>query len=267
MTDSVIKYVGVDGCKVGWVGVGLDDVGEACVKVCKDFSEILECFGGASLILVDMPIGLPEGVHAYRCCDNKAREKLGRRQSSVFTVPSREFVDEFERSKSATRPWAYSDANKWIKGRRQDAKLISQQAFHITGKIAEVDKTLQALDRSIPPEVREAHPEICFWALNNKNVMANSKKDGWGFIERFRVVKRLLPDTNIDGVFEEVRREFSNSKVGADDILDAIALAITAKIGCENGFMTLPDKPPTDNSKKNLPMEMVYALLPEGTPC
>ena len=259
MTDSAIKYVGADSCRGGWIGVGLDDGDGARVKVREKFSEILECFGDASLILVDMPIGLPNGVPTYRCCDDEARGKLKGRESSVFRVPSREFVTEFKNSESRGKPWEYSDANEWIRGESQGAKLISQQAFHIVEKIIKVDDALKSRDKDASPKVREAHPEICFWAMNNEIVMSNSKKDGWGFVERFRVVKRLIPDTDIDGVFEEVRREYSNSKVGGDDILDALALAITAKIVSQNPnrLGTLPKDPPTDS--KGLPMEMVYA--------
>ena len=256
MTDSVIKYVGVDGCKAGWIGVGLDDGDGTRVKVREKFSEILECFGDACLIIVDMPIGLPEGAApAYRPGDYEAREKLEERKSSVFTVPSRGFVTEFKNSESGGKPWAYGDANEWIRGESQDAKLISQQAFHIVKKIVEVDDALSSRDQTALPKVREAHPEICFWALNDENVMSNSKRDGWGFVERFRVVKRLIPDTDVDGVFKEVRREYSNSKVGGDDVLDALALAITAKIVTQNPgrLGTLPKDSPDSVG------EMVYA--------
>lgn len=256
MSDSAIKYVGVDGCKAGWIGVGLDDGDGTRVNVREKFSEILECFGGASLILVDMPIGLPNGVPTYRSCDNEARGKLKGRESSVFRVPSREFVNEFKCAKRRGQPWEYGDAKKWTKDKCPDAKLISQQGFHTVEKIIEVDETLRSRDKSAPTKVREAHPEICFWALNNGNVILNSKKDGWGFIERFRVVKGLIPDTDIDGVFEEVRRKYSKSKVGSDDVLDALALAITAKIIWQNcdRFGTLPENPQTDSVG-----EMVYA--------
>ena len=267
MSDGAIKYVGVDGCPCGWIGVGLDDSGVARVKVRGEFSEILECFGDACLILVDMPIGLPNGVPTYRCCDNEARRKLKGRESSVFRVPSREFVTEFKNSESRDQTWGYSDANKWITDKCQGAKLISQQAFHIVEKIIKVDDALTSRDESASPKVREAHPEICFWALNNKNVVLNSKKDGWGFIERFRIVKRLIPNTDVNGVFEKVRREHSKSQVGSDDVLDALALAVTAKIGSQEGneFRTLPKRcngcpKEKDKCKPNLPMEMVYAL-------
>ena len=264
MADSAIKYVGVDGCPAGWVAVGLGDGKESCVKVfgSGEFPKILEHFGGASVVLVDMPIGLPNGVPTYRCCDNEARGKLKGRESSVFRVPSREFVTEFVKDEKCGRPWKYDCANRWIERKCPNAKSISQQAFHIVKKIVEVDNALQLRCPNASPKVREAHPEICFWALNGKNAMLNSKKDGWGFLERFRLIRCLIPDTNVDGVFEEVRykRKLSNSKVAGDDILDALALAITAKIGSQEGneLKTLPKDPKPDS--EGLPMEMVYAI-------
>ena len=42
------------------------------------------------LVLIDIPIGLPK--KESRLCDRLAREKLGPRRSSVFTVPCRDAV-------------------------------------------------------------------------------------------------------------------------------------------------------------------------------
>lgn len=264
MTDSGIKYVGVDGCTGGWVAVGLGDGVETCVKVFGrgEFPNLLEHFSGASVVLVDMPIGLPEGVPTYRCCDNEAMEVLKGSESSVFRVPSIEFVTEFENEKSLGKPWVYDDAKNWIKGVCKDAKLISQQGFHIVEKIIEVDKELKSRDESASPKVREVHPEVCFWALNKalvgkKKPMRHSKSRGLGFLERFRLVRSFVP--NSEDLLNEVSDKYPKSKVSDDDVLDALAAAITAKIGCQRGgFKTLPENPPTDS--KGLPMEMVYAI-------
>ena len=59
------KYVGVDGCPYGWFSVGLDDRGEWEGKTFLAFGDLLTHYANASLILVDIPIGLPEkGKHA-----------------------------------------------------------------------------------------------------------------------------------------------------------------------------------------------------------
>ena len=58
------------------------------------FGELLAHYAGAKLILVDIPIGLPESKGG-RDCDRKARKLLGRRSaSSVFPTPTRQTVQQ-----------------------------------------------------------------------------------------------------------------------------------------------------------------------------
>ena len=285
MTDSAIKYVGVDGCPCGWIGIGLDDDGRACVKVREAISDIVACFGDACVILVDIPIGLLEEMQpGGRDCDKEARKKLGRkRQGAVFSAPPRPFVNKvmqtpaWKQPKSHNKAYeeAYAEAKKWHKGKFH-GKRITSQAFGITPKIGEMDKYLpKHLGADSPmPTIREVHPEICFWALNGGNsdsAMANSKKKSPGFCERIDVLRRCARYVNgidVDAIYEEIRCRYMKKQVADDDILDALAAAITAKIGSQEGneFRTLPENPPTDS--KGLSMEMVYALPnDEGTPC
>ena len=51
----------------------------------------MEATRQAELLLVDIPIGLPE-TGAERACDLMARRLLGPRKSSVFPVPVRQAV-------------------------------------------------------------------------------------------------------------------------------------------------------------------------------
>ena len=280
-TDSAIKYVGVDGCKAGWIGVGLDDEGRARVSVREKFSEILERFGDASLIIVDMPIGLPEnGKPSLRDCDRQARYLLGDRWGSVFAVPSREFINEV----MGNQDWGYLNdtemkyqekyrkANEWSK--KHMGGGISAQSFGITRKIYQADEALKRRDTDDSPKVREAHPEVCFMALNEGNhPMCYHKSEPDGHKERIETLCHC--GLNVAVIHEQARREeHRKTRVADDDILDAIALAITAKLGSENGgrlmylpkflspakFLRLPDmdSPPTDC--EGLPMEMVYAI-------
>ena len=262
MTDSAIKYVGVDGCTGGWVAVGLGDGVETCVKVFGrgEFPNLLDHFSGASVVLVDMPIGLRrDAPPCYRACDNEARCLLRERRGSVFQVPSRKYLDEATRKEW----WGHhdhKDASGWSKTKLGGG--ISRQAFSITRKIVEVDETLLSRDKGATPEVREVHPEVCFWALNGKTPMQHRKQDDMGFDERIETLRRCahnVNDIDVDATYEKARREYTKGQVADDDILDALAAAITAKIGCQRGgFKTLPENPPTDS--KGLPMEMVYAI-------
>ena len=288
MTDSAIKYVGVDGCGCGWIGIGLADDGCPKVAVCEEFADLVACFGDACVILVDIPIGLPHIKHNVICnkrrspceeiartCDKEARACLGSpRSSSVFSTPPKPFIKKVMNNPGWRHPDAYDEANKWLKKQLRCGRGITRQAFNITPKIGEVDEYMRKRGAD-SPTIQESHPEVCFWALNggtHGSAMATGKKTALGFWERFKVLRRHVRnvDTILD-VFTEVRRRgYKKSKVADDDILDALALAITAKIVSRNPdrLGTLPDKPPTDNSKKKLPMEMVYALPNDkGTPC
>ena len=87
------KYVGVDGCKGGWFSIGFDEQGKHEFKVCKTFDKLLEHYKDAELILVDIPIGLPEGKEG-RKCDTLARKKISPLNSSVFPPPTRNFAQK-----------------------------------------------------------------------------------------------------------------------------------------------------------------------------
>ena len=268
MTDSAIKYVGVDGCKGGWIGVGLSDGDGWEVNVCKDFADLVACFGDACVILVDIPIGLPEDA-APRACDIEARNMLGTgRKSSVFPTPPRPFVDkvaltaEWDWTADHGKPYlgAYAEANEWHRDKFRNKGIVAQ-AFGITRKIGEMDEFMRTRDAN-SPTIREVHPEICFWALNEQRSMSHNKRTREGREERIDVLRRCAQDVDgidVDAMFKKARGKFTRTKVADDDILDALAYAITAKIVSQNPerLGTLPENPPTDS--KGLPMEMVYA--------
>lgn len=270
MSDSAIKYVGVDGCPCGWIGVGLDDGDGWEVKAFIKFSELVGHFKDACIILVDIPIGLVKNAkdvkRGGRDCDRKARKKLGpKRRSSVFSAPSREFVKA-----AMEKPcWDYEDAKTWL-AKEQAGVGVSRQTFAITRKIGEVDKALPP-DEKASPQIREAHPEVCFWALSKKQQsMSHKKSSSEGREERLETLRHCAQDVNgikIDAICKEARRKYTKGQVADDDILDALALAVTAKIVWQNcdRLGTLPERrddgcpKQKDKCKPKLPMEMVYA--------
>lgn len=72
--------------------MGLQEEAGPEFKVFAEFGQLLDYYQAADLILVDIPIGLPE-CPERRSCDGEARRKLGRpRGSSVFTTPTRQTV-------------------------------------------------------------------------------------------------------------------------------------------------------------------------------
>ena len=247
MTRS--EFVGVDGCPYGWFSVGFSPDGSYEVAAFLAFADLLTHYQSAKLILVDIPIGLPQG-DKKRQCDGDARRRLGNpRNSSVFPTPTRQTV----RLVVTGCGYAAASANEFkITGRR-----ITKQTFAICPKIAEVDQVLSNRDATTPV-IREVHPEICFWALNGENPMPRSKKTNAGKDERLCVLKRREDRTQ--EIFDTAYEKYFRKDVARDDILDALAAAVTAFCG-HNNLQSLPkgsplDHPPLDNAC--LPMEMVY---------
>ncbi len=247
-----IEFVGVDGCRSGWFSVGFDSEGGYELKVFPAFSELVDYYRDARLVLVDIPIGLPEGPGG-RECDSEARGKLKGRSSSVFSAPTRQTVGQAARS-----PGDYDCATKTEQGATKtrcnpEGKKISKQAFGIAPKIAQVDRLLRYRDANATPKVREVHPEVCFWALKGQSAMKYNKKSDSGEEERLRVLKGIECRTR--EIYREALHRFVGGGVGKNDMLDALVAAVTARCG-HGRLKTIPGCPPED--RKGLPMEMVY---------
>lgn len=246
------KYVGVDGCPYGWFSVGLDDRGEWQGKTFLAFGDLLTHYANASLILVDIPIGLPEKGEA-RDCDRNARKLLNPgRSRSVFPAPTRQAA---ERAAQCPGPPSKAKLDKL----RSYGIRMNLQTLGISSKIIEVDKLIVPRGPKSAQTVREVHPELCFWAFNNGEAMKHGKKTkgGKGINERLAILREVLPRT--DDIFSGVCRKYLRSDVARDDILDALAAALTAYRVLGQGLgqlKTAPETPPKDC--KGLPMEMVY---------
>lgn len=231
-------FVGVDGCGKGWFTVILKENNGYEVNLFENVKELYSYYNNAALILIDIPIGLREKGNEERCCDKEARKLLGKRASSIFPAPCRPAIhaDTYEEAKKI---------NKKNTGRK-----MSYQTWNIIRKIRDVDELLLK-DKSARLRIKEIHPEICFWALANKNPMEHSKRTEEGFKERKQVLHSIFHLTN--DIINDAESEYKRNEVARDDILDALSAAVTAMLGI-NG--TIPKMPQFDSH--GLPMEMVY---------
>ena len=242
-----IEFVGVDGCKCGWFSVGFSGDGEFESKVFHTFDELVEYYKSAKLILVDIPIGLPEGGEG-RLCDKEAKAKLpSGLKPSVFPTPARA---------TARIAWQfpkdYDKANATQK--KVAGKGLSKQTFGIAPKIGEVDVLMESRGDGATPQIREIHPEICFWALNGQQSIPYSKKTADGIAQRLDVLQQVEPKAQ--AIFD-AGCSHPCKGVAEDDVLDALAAAVTARRrGQSLELQTLPKNP--DNDSKGLAMEMVY---------
>ena len=242
---------GVDGCPAGWFYVALDGAGEWCCGVVDRLRDIVEQADAADRVCVDIPIGLPDKSRPEpRGCDREARAKLGPRSSSVFSVPTREaLVDDIDEARNRNREAtaARTAGKKGIS--------LTGQTFSIIPKIRDADELLRESEKA-RRIILEVHPELCFWALNDRTAMQHNKKAsaGRGRCERLEVLEACWPGAK--AAADEIRQLFRrrHKDVAWDDIVDAMAAAAT---GRANPLNSLPAQPPVDST--GLPMRMVWA--------
>lgn len=233
-------FVGADGCHAGWFAVAIREDGKWETGVFEDVESLWKKYRRASVILLDIPIGLRDGGTLERLCDKRARKLLGgKRGSAVFPAPCRK----------ATRERAYREASRANKD--TTGRGLSRQTWSIIPKIKEVDELLSQ-DNSARRRVREIHPEICFWALAC-HPMQHSKKTREGYLERMEVLRSVYPRT--DELLTDALAKCRRKDVARDDILDALSAAVTATVGKEK-LVSLPEPPERDS--RGLPMQMVY---------
>lgn len=248
-------YWGIDGCKAGWLCVGLSCEGEHCVFVAIDIRCAHQMMKErkAKIALIDIPIGL-SGNKEERKCDKGARRFIGKKRGgSVFRVPCRPAMDAY---KKCADHESGKNAGKKASIRITDGSL-SEQTWAIAPKIAEVDSFLQCSVYKNNKEfkLRETHPEVCFRALNPKDAdLEYSKMESTDKEERRKILASHLTDARkIDSEIKGCLK----SGVADDDILDAMVAAVTAKMGFPR-YETLPsENPPKDSCC--LPMEMVFS--------
>jgi predicted RNase H-like nuclease len=241
---NVMNFIGVDACKKGWFAVSLGHQDSWKINIYKTTGDFGKTLQAAALIFIDIPIGLPDTRR--RLCDLQARKILRQRSSSVFTVPCREALT----AKSHQRACRINQQMMGIG--------ISIQTWNISSKIIEVDQWL-CNKKPAKQQIRESHPELCFWALAGGKPMAYPKKSPQGFAERYAILKKNHPHT--EAMVDLALHQFRRKDLARDDILDAIVLAVSAGCPAES-IKTVPSDPPRDT--KGLPMEIVYAMPEAG---
>jgi predicted RNase H-like nuclease len=230
-----VWLAGVDGCRAGWVvAFARAQGGEVRVRVLPRFADVLAAPENASIVAVDIPIGLPARVgHGGRAAENAVRPLLGARQSSVFSVPSR----------AALAAEDYREACRIALETSQPPRKVSKQLFLLAPKIREVDACLRA-ETAATGHVFEVHPELAFWRLNGERALMLPKKVKGRCHEPGLLLRRQLL---VEVGFPVAAVNASPPKgAGADDLIDALACAAIARrilIGAARPF---PDPPARD---------------------
>ncbi|MEM9865856.1 MAG: DUF429 domain-containing protein [Myxococcota bacterium] len=208
-------YVGVDGCKGGWVAVRFGPGSAPDGTFAARFTDLESFFQGAVIIGVDMPMGLAE--NGERAADHAARTFLGARRSSIFMTPVR----------AAVYAETYEEANGL--NRTHAGKGLSKQAWNLVPKIRE-------LDALTDPRLHEVHPEVAFACLAGEPL--EERKKTWGGLQR-RLALLEARGLTLHGPLAEA------SAVPIDDVVDAAVCALAAMDIHHGHAQRLSDKRPS----------------------
>jgi predicted RNase H-like nuclease len=191
-----------------------------------------------------MPIGLMDGGSVERRCDQEARALLGRpRASSVFRAPCRPALEAIDQGHAAA----------CAINRHASGVGLSVQTFNIMAKIRELDRLLQR-HRSLRASVRESHPELCLFGLNQDQAMRFNKRALAGQRERRQVLRHW--SSEIEATIDRLATRYPRRALAVDDVVDAAVLAIAARRIHQVGqSRALPSCPVVDNA--GLPMAIL----------
>lgn len=281
---SVMKLVGVDGCRAGWVvassevaDAGTPSLSDLSFSVERSFRGLLDSLQGQrALVAVDIPIGLPSGAPldgGRRRADAEARTFLGpRRAPSVFSAPCR----------ATLAAKSYREACDLEVQARGAVKGLSQQAYHIIPKIREIDTVVrpadqEPIDGSVRVWIREVHPEVTFARLAPEQRGLDHPKRGCkvcrtnrctDFDRRLDLLRTYVPSFDPTAERQRLLRAFRERAaspdvptlkgipLGRDDVVDAVACLVTALRIVAGDALTLPAGEPAYDAR-GLRMEIV----------
>ncbi len=233
---------GADGCKGGWFVVLWQP---ATARVRRRIVPGTDALFGLPerpvRLGLDMVIGLPEAsVTGGRRCDQLARGLLGwPRSSSVFSPPVR----------AALGAATFEEAQALQRAGDDDAPGLTVQAFHLLDKIRAVHAHMTP---AVQARVREVHPELAFYALNDDAPVEASKHDDAG--------RQIRVDLLAAHAFPDIAAavaEHRSSRAKPDDILDAHAACWTAARLLRGTAERLPPRPaPAPRDAQGLRMEI-----------
>lgn len=229
-----------DGYRGGWVVA--QSAGWPCgatpdMRLCGTFLDVIAATQGCDILVVDMPIGLPD--QGCRACDGLGRKELGTAgQSRVFYAPPRPAL--------AAQDWDQFKQLHW----QGNGCGLSKQVYGLCIRLIDVDRVMTPARQA---RIMEFHPELAWARLGGATLP--SKHTAAGILARLRLLRPCVP--GID-VIDTVHVEASASP-GIDDLLDAVvglcvAAAILAKLSPP--YRLPVQNPPVDS--KGLRMEIWY---------
>ncbi|MBD2756559.1 DUF429 domain-containing protein [Spirosoma validum] len=201
-------YVGIDGCRAGGLVASIDQEARLQHGIIQSLDELPAI--PAKLALIDIPLHFADT--SYRSCEVEAQALLGpKKRASIFFTPHR----------AAVYAATYAEANRL--NRLHTGKGVSKQTWNIGGKIKEANRFLG--DHPGYP-LREAHPELSFYYLNQRQALLSNKSTPEGATERLAMIARHAQ--SYLQVIANTLKMTKRKDVQPDDVIDATILAIRA---------------------------------------
>ena len=233
---------GADGFRDGWIVALFQPTTDTTrCRIVDGVDALFDLPEAPAVLGVDMVIGLPDRAKpGGRACDQAARQLLGHpRGASVFSPPAH----------AALGAETYEEALRRTRASGPDAPGLSKQTYHLLPK-------MRALAEHMTPtrqeHVREVHPELAFYALNDDAPIADSKHTEDG-----RATRVDLLATHGFSDVETTAAYLSGGGLGADDVLDAHAACWTARrIHQGTAERCPPREDPAPRNDRGLRMEI-----------
>jgi predicted RNase H-like nuclease len=215
---------GADGWPGGWVIAVVESDRTVSWRLATDAAALLAATADCAAVGIDVPIGLTEsGVREADRAARRALRSARGRASSVFNAPIRAMLA------------VTSHAQACELGRQRHGTAISAQTWHITTRIADVDRTVRPADKD---RILEVHPEVSFATMAGRPL--DSKRTARGAGQRLAALSDFVDAVGSLTMVPDGPR--------LDDALDALACAWTARRWVAGRAEVLPPDPPTDST-------------------
>ncbi|NIR40920.1 MAG: DUF429 domain-containing protein [Actinobacteria bacterium] len=204
---------GIDRAAGAWMVVVLEE-GRVSAHVADRLDPMH--VGGASIVGIDMPIGLPTDRIGRRC-DEEARRMLGARGSTVFPALPRDLYES-----------PYDAATRAL-ARARYGRAHSKQAWNLGPAVLETENFA-----GVRSGVVEVHPELVFASVAGGAIPPKRTRDG----VRTRI--DLLASVGV-----EVGPAMGGGARAGNrhDLLDAVACAVGARRVASGVFGSVPPDP------------------------